>query len=174
MAWTKIMLLSAEMTFHVVILQQLSNCCQRQTYITNSIWTLNKGILIFFTCQCQSNVFLVTIQMRHEWLLMYTITPWNVTDTFMCCTSYIFQTEVKHLTRFIKSVTDYKNRTLSGLLNDFFAKFYNLSENLAVEEIMWNLKGRMVFKQHIPKKHKHFGITIFKLSESMSYTYVRV
>lgn len=54
----------------------------------------------------------------------------------MYCASYIFQTAMKHLTRFIKTVTDCENRALSGLLNDFFAKFYNSSEHLAVDEVM--------------------------------------
>jgi len=32
-----------------------------------------------------------------------------------------------------------------------FSKFYNPSENLAVDEIIVKFKGRIVFKQYIPK-----------------------
>ena len=32
-------------------------------------------------------------------------------------------------------------------------------------------KGRVVFRQYIPKKHKRFGIKIYKLCESQGYTY---
>jgi hypothetical protein len=32
-------------------------------------------------------------------------------------------------------------------------------------------KGRVVFRQYIPKKHKRFGIRIYKLCDSVSYTY---
>jgi len=32
-------------------------------------------------------------------------------------------------------------------------------------------KGRVVFRQYIPKKHKRFGIKIYKLCDSLGYTY---
>jgi len=32
-------------------------------------------------------------------------------------------------------------------------------------------KGRDVFKQYIPKKHKHFGIKTYKLCDYKGYTY---
>ena len=32
-------------------------------------------------------------------------------------------------------------------------------------------KGRVVFQQYIPKKHKRFGIKIYKLCDSLGYTY---
>jgi hypothetical protein len=32
-------------------------------------------------------------------------------------------------------------------------------------------KGRVVFKQYIPKKHKRFGIKMYKLCDSKGYTY---
>jgi len=32
-------------------------------------------------------------------------------------------------------------------------------------------KGRVLFKQYIPKKGKHFGIKMFKLCDSTGYTY---
>jgi hypothetical protein len=50
-----------------------------------------------------------------------------------------------------------------------FSKFYNSSKNLAVDEIIISFKGRVIFKQHIPKKCKHFGNKIFKLCDSTGY-----
>jgi len=32
-------------------------------------------------------------------------------------------------------------------------------------------KGRVVFRQYIPKKHKRFGIKIYKLRDSLGCTY---
>jgi hypothetical protein len=32
-----------------------------------------------------------------------------------------------------------------------YAKFYNPSDKLAVDEIIVNFKGRVIFRQHIPK-----------------------
>jgi hypothetical protein len=32
-------------------------------------------------------------------------------------------------------------------------------------------KGRVIFKQHIPKKRKSFGIKLYKLCDSNGYTY---
>ena len=32
-------------------------------------------------------------------------------------------------------------------------------------------KGRVIFQQYIPKKHKHFRIKIYKLCDETEYTY---
>jgi hypothetical protein len=42
---------------------------------------------------------------------------------------------------------------------------------LAVDEIIVKFKGRVIFREYIPKKHKHFGIKIFKLCGAAGYTY---
>ena len=52
-----------------------------------------------------------------------------------------------------------------------FSKFYDPSECLAIEEVIVKFKGRIVFKQYIPKKRKRFGIKMFKLCHSTGYTY---
>ena len=52
-----------------------------------------------------------------------------------------------------------------------FSKFYNPSENLAIDKVIVSFKERVIFKQYIPKKCKHFGIRIFKLCDSTGYTY---
>ena len=41
---------------------------------------------------------------------------------------------------------------------------------MAVDEVIVKFKGRILFKQYIPKKCKRFGIKIFKLCDSTGYT----
>jgi hypothetical protein len=57
------------------------------------------------------------------------------------------------------------------MLNDAYAKYYSPTEHLTVDEIIVLFKGRVVFKQYILKKHKHFGIKVYKLCDSEGYTY---
>jgi len=40
-----------------------------------------------------------------------------------------------------------------------------------VDEVIVQFKGRVVFRQYIPKKRKRFGIKIYKLCEESGYTY---
>jgi len=56
-------------------------------------------------------------------------------------------------------------------LNKAYAKFYNPSEHLAVDEVMVKFKGRVIFRQYNPKKRKRFGIKIYKLRDESGYTY---
>jgi hypothetical protein len=51
------------------------------------------------------------------------------------------------------------------------SEFYNPSENLDFDEVIVSFKGRVIFRQYLPKKRKHFGITIFKLCKSTGCTY---
>jgi hypothetical protein len=65
----------------------------------------------------------------------------------------------------------WKIRGLFETLKANFSKFYNPSEHLAVDKVIVKFKGRVIFKQYIPKKHKCFGIKIYKLCDSTGYTY---
>ena len=65
----------------------------------------------------------------------------------------------------------WKIRDLFEIITTNFSKFYNPSEYLAVHEVIVKFKGRIVFKQYIPKKRKRFGIKMFKLCDSTEYTY---
>jgi len=38
-------------------------------------------------------------------------------------------------------------------------------EHLAVDEVIVKFKGRVIFRQYIPKKIKCFGIKIYKLCD---------
>jgi hypothetical protein len=69
----------------------------------------------------------------------------------------------------------WKMRTIFDMLNDAYAKYYSPTEHLAVDEIIALFKGRVVFKQYIPKKYKCFGIRVYKLCDSKGHMYnVRV
>ena len=65
----------------------------------------------------------------------------------------------------------WKIRTVFDTLNQAYAKFYNPSENLAVDEVIVKFQGRVIFRQYIPKKRKRFGIKIYKLCDESGYTY---
>jgi hypothetical protein len=56
-------------------------------------------------------------------------------------------------------------------LNNSLCELHILTEHLAVEEVIVLYKGRVVFRQYIPKKHIRFGIRIYKLCDFVSYTY---
>jgi hypothetical protein len=55
---------------------------------------------------------------------------------------------------------------LFEILTKAFSKFYNPSEHLAVDDVTAPFKGRVLFKQYIPRKHKCYGIKIYKLCDS--------
>jgi len=59
-------------------------------------------------------------------------------------------------------------------LNETYAKFFNPSEHLAVDEVIVKFRGRVIFRQYIPKKRKLFVIKIYKLCDDSGYTYERV
>jgi len=65
----------------------------------------------------------------------------------------------------------WKLRAVFDKLNKAYAKFYNPSEHLAMEEVIVKFKGRVIFRQYIPKKWKSFGIKIYKLCDESGYTY---
>ena len=50
----------------------------------------------------------------------------------------------------------WKIRDLFEILNATISKFYNPSENLAIVEVIFSFKGRVIFKQCIPKKTQVF------------------
>jgi len=40
-----------------------------------------------------------------------------------------------------------------------------------MDKVIVLYKGRAVFRQYIPRRHKRFGIKIYKLCDSLGYTY---
>jgi len=65
----------------------------------------------------------------------------------------------------------WKIRTVFDNLNQAYPKFYNSSENLAVDKVTVKFQGRVIFRQYIPKKRKCFGVKIYKLCDESGYTY---
>jgi len=65
----------------------------------------------------------------------------------------------------------WKIQKIVDTLNNKFCELYNSTEHLAVDEVIMLYKQRVVFRQYIPKKHKTFGIKIYKLCESLGHTY---
>ena len=61
--------------------------------------------------------------------------------------------------------------TLFDTPNNKFCELYNPTEHLAVDKVIVLYKGRVVFRQYIPRKHRRFGIKIYKLCDSLGYTY---
>ena len=65
----------------------------------------------------------------------------------------------------------WKIKTAFDILNQAYVKFYNPSEDLAVDEVIVKFQGRVIFRQYIPKKRNRFGIKIYKLCDKSGYTY---
>ena len=63
----------------------------------------------------------------------------------------------------------WKLRTDFDTLNEAYAKFYNPSEHLVLDEVTVIFKGRVIFRQYIPKEIKYIGIKIYKLSDESRY-----
>jgi len=40
-----------------------------------------------------------------------------------------------------------------------------------VDEVIVKFKGRVIFRQYIPKKRKNFGLNIYKLCDESGYNY---
>jgi hypothetical protein len=59
-------------------------------------------------------------------------------------------------------------RTFFNQLSDAYAKFYNPYEHLAVDKGIVLFKSLVIFNQNIPKRHKCFGIKIYKLCNNIS------
>jgi len=64
----------------------------------------------------------------------------------------------------------WKIRSIFDTLNNKFYELYNPTEHLAVDEVIVLFKGRVIFREYIPKKHKQFGIKIYKLCNALGYT----
>ena len=61
-------------------------------------------------------------------------------------------------------------RTIFDRLSDSYAKYYSLTEHLAVCGIIVFFKVGVIFKQFTPKKHQQFGINFYQMCDSKGYT----
>jgi hypothetical protein len=57
------------------------------------------------------------------------------------------------------------------MLNNAYSKYFVPSEHMAMDEVIELFKGQVTFKQYTPKKHKRFGIKIYKSLDMSAYTY---
>jgi len=58
-----------------------------------------------------------------------------------------------------------------GKLSDSYSTYYSPNEHTVVDEIIVLFKGRVIFKQYVPKKQKWFGINFYKLRDANGYIY---
>jgi hypothetical protein len=64
-----------------------------------------------------------------------------------------------------------ENESYNDKLNNSYAKYNGWTRHLAVDEIIVLFKSRVIFTHYMPKKHKRFGINLYKLCGSKGYTY---
>jgi hypothetical protein len=129
----------------------------------------------------------VTLQMGHT-ILDRLEDYWSKLEPFYC--PFFGQSMVRaryyHIFRFLHFMDNNRNgvdrthdsndrlwkiRDLFEILRTNFSKYYNPSEHLAVDKVIVKFKEEVIFKEYIPKKHKHFGFKIYKLCDSTGYTY---
>jgi len=65
----------------------------------------------------------------------------------------------------------WKIRTVFDKLNEAYAEFCNPLEHLAVDEVIVKFRGRVIFRQYIPKKRKCYGIKIYEFCDESRYMY---
>ena len=120
---------------------------------------------------CHDNLLTLTISMGHCVLDEMT-DYWSRADNFDTAFygNAMPRDRYLHILRFLH-FTDNKNlpdkdenydrlwkiRNLFDIRNDKFSKFYKPSQHLAVDEVIVKFKGRVIFRQYIPKKHNVSG-----------------
>ncbi|GFY31611.1 piggyBac transposable element-derived protein 4 [Trichonephila clavipes] len=67
----------------------------------------------------------------------------------------------------------WKLRNVFNSLNNSFQEICDPTEELAIDEVIVAFKGRIIFKQYIPKKRKRFGIKVYKIVDKKGYTFNR-
>jgi len=93
---------------------------------------------------------------------------WHETDFYTYCVFCILQT-IQRPEQSEEYDRLWKLRIRFDTLSDNYAKFYNPSENLAVAKVIVKYRGRVNFRQYIPKKRKCFSIKIYKLCDEAGY-----
>jgi hypothetical protein len=63
----------------------------------------------------------------------------------------------------------WKRRRIFSYLNNKHSTINHPTENLALDEVIVKLKGRVVFWQYTPKKHKRYGMKLYKLCDGNGY-----
>jgi hypothetical protein len=71
----------------------------------------------------------------------------------------------------MKIMAVYGKCDIFEMINSAYAEYSKPSEHLALDEVIVLFKRRVIFKPYIPKQHRCFGITVFKLWDLTRYTY---
>jgi hypothetical protein len=64
----------------------------------------------------------------------------------------------------------WKLRKVYDVLNLRFSEVCQPAEHLTIHEIIFLFRRNVVFRQYVPKRHKHFGIKLCKLCDKTGYT----
>ncbi|GFW73903.1 piggyBac transposable element-derived protein 4 [Trichonephila clavipes] len=65
----------------------------------------------------------------------------------------------------------WKIRKVFDSFNRIFKEVYDPTENLSFDEVIIKFKGRVLFKQYIPKKRKQWGLKMYKIADATGYIY---
>ena len=55
-----------------------------------------------------------------------------------------------------------------------FSKFYNPSEYLAVDKVIVKFKGKVIFKQYVPKEKKNANVSASKCTNNVTPLVIRM
>ncbi|GFY14325.1 piggyBac transposable element-derived protein 4 [Trichonephila clavipes] len=65
----------------------------------------------------------------------------------------------------------WKMRKVFDSFNRIFKEVYDPTKNLSFDEVIIKFKGRVLFKQYIPKKRKQWGLKMYKIADATGHTY---
>ena len=65
----------------------------------------------------------------------------------------------------------YKLRQIVDILNQNFSKYYDLDEEICIDESLVPFQGRIKFRQLLKQKRHKYGIKVFKMCSGQGYTY---
>jgi hypothetical protein len=164
--------------FSCCILLLLSLCWWRLTDITNTWTHLMMDLLHYLTLLKLKHLFLVIVQMGHD-ICNSLADCWLATEQFLTpfYGKIMKHDRFFHIIQFLNFSNNcywqkwpncdrlWKVRNVFDLLNNAYSKYDAPYEHLAVNKVIILYKGRVLLKQYIPKKHKHFGNKTYKLCD---------
>jgi len=74
-------------------------------------------------------------------------------------------------TNLVKRENDNRLWKMRTIFISSASKYYNPTEQLAVHEFTVLFKDKVIFERYIPKKHKRFGIKVYKRCDCNGYKY---
>jgi hypothetical protein len=63
----------------------------------------------------------------------------------------------------------WRNKRIFDYLNNIYSILYHPTEILALDEVTVKFKGRVAFRQYVPKRCKRFGTKLYKLFDGNGY-----